>query len=33
MLKKMNPAECRYPVHDKELLAIVHAFKEWEPEL
>jgi hypothetical protein len=33
MSKKMNPAECRYPVHDKELLAIVHAFEEWEPEL
>jgi hypothetical protein len=33
MSKKMNPAECRYPVHDKELLAIVHAFEEWELEL
>jgi hypothetical protein len=33
MLKKMNPAKCRYLVHDKELLVIVYAFKEWELEL
>ncbi|GJP40677.1 hypothetical protein CLOM_g329 [Closterium sp. NIES-68] len=28
-LRKLNPAERNYPVHDKELLAIVHAFKVW----
>ncbi|GJP45655.1 hypothetical protein CLOM_g5017 [Closterium sp. NIES-68] len=27
--RKLNPAERNYPVHDKELLAIVHAFKVW----
>ncbi|GJP85107.1 hypothetical protein CLOP_g15203 [Closterium sp. NIES-67] len=27
--RKMNQAERNYPVHDKELLAIVHAFKVW----
>ncbi|GJP53126.1 hypothetical protein CLOM_g12292 [Closterium sp. NIES-68] len=27
--RKLNPAEHNYPVHDKELLAIVHAFKVW----
>ncbi|GJP67626.1 hypothetical protein CLOP_g24423, partial [Closterium sp. NIES-67] len=27
--RKLNPAEQNYPVHDKELLAIVHAFKVW----
>jgi hypothetical protein len=27
--RKMTPAELNYPVHDKELLAIVYAFKEW----
>ncbi|GJP83578.1 hypothetical protein CLOP_g13712, partial [Closterium sp. NIES-67] len=27
--RKLNPAEQTYPVHDKELLAIVHAFKVW----
>ena len=25
--KKNNPAECNYPIHDKELLAIVHYLK------
>ena len=25
----MKPAECNYDVHDKELLAIVQALKEW----
>jgi len=25
----MAPAECNYDVHDKELLAIVQALKEW----
>ncbi|GJP85598.1 hypothetical protein CLOP_g15703 [Closterium sp. NIES-67] len=28
-LRKLNPAERNYPVHDKELLAIVHAFNVW----
>ena len=27
--KTMKPAECNYDVHDKELLAIVQALKEW----
>jgi len=27
--KMMAPAECNYDVHDKELLAIVQAIKEW----
>ena len=27
--KTMTPAECNYPIHDKELLAIIKAFKEW----
>ena len=31
--KKMSPAECNYEIYDKELLAIVRAFEEWEPEL
>jgi len=25
----MKPGECNYDVHDKELLAIVQALKEW----
>jgi len=25
----MKPAKCNYNVHDKELLAIVQALKEW----
>ncbi|GJP62458.1 hypothetical protein CLOP_g19517 [Closterium sp. NIES-67] len=28
-LRQLNSAERNYPVHDKELLAIVHAFKVW----
>ena len=31
--KKMTPAECNYDIYDKELLAIIHAFEEWRPEL
>lgn len=27
--KKMDPAQCNYEIHDKELLAIVLAFKNW----
>ena len=29
----MVPAECNYEIYDKELLAIVKAFKNWRPEL
>ena len=28
--KTMTPAECNYDVHDKEVLAIVQAIKEWK---
>jgi hypothetical protein len=31
--KKRSPVECNYEIYDKELMAIVHAFKEWQPEL
>jgi hypothetical protein len=31
--KKHSPAECNYEIYDKELMAIVHAFDEWRPEL
>jgi len=31
--KTMAPAECNYHVHDKELLAIVQALKEWRQYL
>lgn len=31
--KKHSPAECNYDIYDLELLAIVRAFEEWEPEL
>ena len=31
--KKMSPQECNYEIYDKELLAIIRAFKEWRPEL
>ena len=27
--QKLNPAQTRYPTHDKELLAIVHALHKW----
>ena len=33
MSKTMIPAELNYIIHDKELLAIVHALEEWEPRL
>src|SRR4051812_11492550 len=29
MSKKMTGAEMRYPVHEQELLAILHALKAW----
>jgi RNase H-like domain found in reverse transcriptase/Reverse transcriptase (RNA-dependent DNA polymerase) len=31
--KTMNPAECNYQIHDKEMLAIVRSLEEWRPEL
>ena len=31
--QKLSPAECNYPIHDKELLAIVRCLEEWRPEL
>jgi hypothetical protein len=31
--KTMAPAECNYLIHDKEMLAIIRAFEEWQPEL
>jgi hypothetical protein len=33
MSKKINLVECRYEIHDKEMLAIIYTFKEWTPEL
>ena len=33
MSKTMIPAELNYFLHDKELLAIVRALEEWEPEV
>jgi RNase H-like domain found in reverse transcriptase len=29
----MAPAEMNYPIHDKEMLAIVRAFEHWRSEL
>jgi hypothetical protein len=31
--KKHSPVECNYEIYDKELMAIVRAFEEWQPEL
>jgi hypothetical protein len=31
--KSMAPAEMNYPIHDKEMLAIVRAFEHWRSEL
>ena len=28
--RKLNPAECRYEVHDKELLSVIHALQKWK---
>ena len=30
---KMSPAQCNYDIYDKELLAIVDAFKQWRHHL
>ena len=29
----MTPAEANYPIHDKEMLAIVSCIRHWRPEL
>ena len=31
--RKLNKAEINYPIHDKELLAIIHCLKQWDAEL
>jgi transposase InsO family protein len=31
--QRLSPAESNYEIHDKELLAIVRALREWRPEL
>lgn len=31
--KKITLAECNYEIYDKELLAIIKAFKKWRPKL
>ena len=31
--KSMAPVEMNYPIHDKEMLAIVQAFEHWHSEL
>jgi hypothetical protein len=31
--KKLNGPELNYQIHDKELMAIIEAFKEWRPHL
>jgi hypothetical protein len=31
--KKLKPEECNYPIHDKELLAVVQSIKHWRGEL
>ena len=28
--RKLHDAECKYPTHDQELLAIIHALKQWK---
>ena len=30
--KKHSLEECNYEIYDKELLAIIRAFKEWHPK-
>ena len=29
--KKHSPAECNYEIYDKELMAIIRSFEEWQP--
>jgi hypothetical protein len=31
--RKNNPAECNYPIYDKELLAVICCLKQWDAEL
>ncbi len=31
--RKNNLAECNYPIHDKELLAVICCLKQWDAEL
>ena len=31
--KTMDPAECNYGIHDKEMLAVVRSLDQWRPEL
>jgi RNase H-like domain found in reverse transcriptase len=31
--KTMIPAKINYPIHDKEMLAIIRALETWRPEL
>ena len=31
--KKHSPAECNYEIYDKELMAIIRCFEEWQLEL
>jgi hypothetical protein len=31
--RKNNPAESNYPIHDKELLAVVRCLEQWDAEL
>ena len=31
--KKMNGVEANYPIHDKEMLAIIKCLQEWDAEL
>ena len=31
--KKCLPAECNYPIHDKELLAIIRCLEHWDAKL
>ena len=33
MSQRLNPSECNYEIHDKELLAIIRALKQWDGEL
>ena len=32
-LKRLNPAKYNYEIYDKELLAIIRYFKQWQPKL
>jgi predicted aspartyl protease/transposase InsO family protein len=31
--QRLSPSECNYEIHDKELLAIIRAIKQWDGEL